>query len=247
MQKLLLLGLVASILAGCIDTAAPVVSKPVASVSQGAANLDQAILNYRRVSARVEPVAEQVCRSFHRDKPATFCDFQIVVRNAPNEPANAFQGIGKDGRPVITFNSNMLLQVQNDDELAFVLGHEAGHQIASHLIQSRNNQMTGALILGILVAVGGGDADVGVDLGAQIGGRAYSKKFELQADSIGAHIADRAGYNAARGAQELARTGGSSNWLSTHPSSGARVANVQNVVAEIHASKAAGNIAPIHW
>ena len=60
MQKLLLLGLVASVLAGCIDTETPVVSKPVASVFHDAANLDQAICATRQdviANAPVKPIA----------------------------------------------------------------------------------------------------------------------------------------------------------------------------------------------
>ena len=246
MRKILSLGLAITLLSGCIPESTPT-TKPLQQTPAATGNLQTAIANYRRVAARVEPVAESACRSIHPSKPATFCDFQIVVRNDPKEPANAFQSIGKDGRPVITFNSNMLLQIQNDHELAFVLGHEAGHQIASHLIQSRQNQAVGAILLGVLVAAGGGDASVGIDLGAQIGGRAFSKKFELQADTIAVHIADRAGYNAAKGAQELARTGGSSSFLSTHPSSGERVTNATAVANEIRAARAQGRRAPIRW
>lgn len=244
MRKLSLLAITALLLGACVDqpTTTPRPVAPVVSTDLGTASA-----RYARVTARVEPVAEQICRSFHADKPASFCDFQFALRNDPNEPANAFQSIGPDGRPLITFNSNMLKQVQNDDELAFVMAHEAGHQTAKHLIKSRNNQLLGGAVIGLLVGLGGGDTRVGVNIGTQIGGLAYSKKFELQADTIAVHITDRAGYNAERGVKELARTGGSNSFLSTHPASGQRVANAQAVLADIRRAKSQGRRAPIVW
>ena len=244
MRQILIPALTALLLTGCVDQPAttPRPAAPVASADMG-----QASARYARVTARVEPVAEQICRSFHQDKPASFCDFQFALREDPNEPANAFQSIGKDGRPLITFNSNMLKQVQNDDELAFVMAHEAGHQTAAHLIKSRNNQILGGAVLGLLVGLGGGDTRVGVNLGTRIGGLAYSKKYELQADTIAVHITDRAGYDAERGVKELARTGGSNSFLSTHPASAERVANAQAVLADIRRAKSQGRRAPIVW
>ena len=174
----------------------------------------------------MEPLSEQICRSIHTNKPRAFCDFQLKVINDPRQPPNAFQTLGKDGRPVIAFNINMLRAFNNDDELAFVFAHEAGHQIAQHIEKSQANALAGAVLGGLIVAVAGGDASVGTDIGGSIGGRSYSKKFELQADTIAAHITDRSGYNAKRGAKIYERTRGSSAFLATHPPSGERSAPV---------------------
>ena len=100
---------------------------------------------------------------------------------------------------------------------------------------------------GLLVAVGGGDVQVGVDLGATIGGRSYSKQFELQADVIGTHITDRAGYSPEIGSRSFERTGGSNALLATHPPSAARKARVDAEIARIRAAKARGTRAPIRW
>ena len=106
----------------------------------------QAIANYRRVTARVEPVAESACRSLYPRIQFAFCDFSFEVLNDPKQPPNAYQSIGMDGRPVITFNINMLRTVKNDHEIAFIMGHEAGHQIAQHINQKVGNANAGALI-----------------------------------------------------------------------------------------------------
>ncbi|WGI21023.1 M48 family metalloprotease [Amylibacter sp. IMCC11727] len=208
---------------------------------------DAGLAAYSRVSKRMEPLTEQICRSIHSAKPRSFCDFQVRVINDPKQPPNAFQSIGKDGRPIIAFNINILRSFNNDDELAFVFAHEAGHQIAQHIEKSQANALAGAVLGGLIVAAGGGDAQIGIDLGGSIGGRSYSKKFELQADTIAAHITDRSGYNAKLGAKVYERTGGSSALLATHPPSSERIARVQSTIRTIDAAKANGRRAAITW
>ncbi len=207
----------------------------------------KAIANYRRVSARVEPVAESACRSLYPSIRIEFCDFGFEVLNDPKQPPNAFQSIGRDGRPVITFNINMLRTVKNDHEIAFIMGHEAGHQIAQHINQKVGNANTGALIGGLLMVAIGADPQAGLDLGGMIGGQAYSKKFELQADRIGAHLSSRAGYDPLIGAESFRRTQGSNGLLSTHPPSYDRIQTVEQTTAVINAAKARGEVAPIVW
>jgi len=203
---------------------------------------------FSRVSRRVVPVAERSCRQIHRNAPATYCNFVIKVQNDPKQPANAFQSIGRDGRPVITFNINMIRSVENDNEIAFILGHEAGHQIAGHLSKTRQNQTAGAILGGILAAAIGADVQTGLDLGGTVGARSYSKGFELQADRIGTYIADRAGYNPVIGARAFNRTTGSNALLATHPPSQDRINTVNQTYAHIRAAKAQGiRTPPIQW
>lgn len=202
---------------------------------------------YWRVVRRMEPVSERICRDIHPRAPRNFCDFQVKIINDPKQPPNAFQSIGRDGKPIIAFNINMLRTIRNDHEIAFIFGHEAGHQIARHIEQTQANALAGALLGGILIAVGGGDASVGVDLGAQIGGRSYSKAFELEADRLGAYIADRGGYDPLIGAKAFDRTRGSSALLASHPPSAQRKATVSATVSKIKAAKSKGQQPPIIW
>ncbi len=207
----------------------------------------QAVANYRSVTARVEPVAERACRSLYPQVRIAFCDFTFRVLDDPKQPPNAFQSIGPDGRPVITFNINMLRTVKNDHEIAFIMGHEAGHQIAQHINQKVENSTAGALLGGLLMVAIGADPQAGVDLGGAIGGQAYSKKFELQADRIGTHLASRAGYDPLIGAESFRRTQGSNSLLSTHPPSYDRIQTVEQTNAAILAARARGQVAPIVW
>ena len=250
----------------CMALAACSVSAPQPSrTSQPAPPVDQAdiprqstgmsivrsrangVAAYQRVTRRIEPVAEKICRQFSQDLPPKFCDFLVRVDENTKSPPNAFQTIGRDGRPIITFNVNMLRSVRNDDEIAFIMGHEAGHQIARHLLQKRSNANAGAIIGALVVGSLGGNPMDGANLGGAIGGRSFSKQFELEADRIGAHIAVRAGYNAILGAKSFARTGGSNSLLSTHPPGIDRFNVVRQTVAEIQAARQQNQTAPIRW
>src|SRR5690554_3657632 len=84
----------------------PTISTP------GSANLAQ----FRSVVAAVEPVAERECRA----RANINCDFQIKVDDRPGQPANAFQTVDAQGRPVLAFNLALIAEVRNRDELAFV-------------------------------------------------------------------------------------------------------------------------------
>lgn len=233
-------------LAACVETTQPTTpaKKPKPAVTRSA---QSGLAVFNRVSRRVEPIAERSCRSLHKTANAKFCDFVINVHNDPNQPANAFQSIGRDGRPNITFNINMIRSIQNDHEIAFILGHETGHQIARHLNKTRGNQAAGAILGGILAAALGGNVQSGADLGGLVGARSYSKGYELEADRIGTHIAYRAGYNPVIGAKSFNRTKGSNAFLSTHPPSQERINTVNTTAAQIKAAKAKGQTAPITW
>lgn len=230
------------LLAACavpVQDSAPVDPQPF-RITRSA---DEAVAAYIRVSRRIEPVAERLCRDKNPTAPATYCDFQILVERSTNQPPNAFQTIGKDGRPIIAFNVPMVATVENDHEIAFILGHEAGHQIRSHIVKANANANLGAALAGVLSSLGGGGPNSvarAQRLGGQIGARAYSQDHELQADEVGAYIAHLAGYDPLIGAQSFARFSGGNNPLSTHPPTGARLATVQRTVARINALRAAG-------
>lgn len=221
-------------LAGCTEAPAPTPApKPTPTTTaptgqQYFRSEASGLAAYKRISARIDPIATKVCKDFHSNKPATFCDFKFLVLKNAKQPPNAFQSVDKSGRPTITFNSNMLRAVKNDHEIGFILAHETGHQIAGHLTKTRSNATAGAILGAVLAGVVGVDAQIGADFGATVGVLQYSKKFELEADRLATHIAYRAGYNPLIGAQSFQRFGGErSQPLSTHPGSIERAATVR--------------------
>jgi len=204
----------------------------------------QAVDAYIRVGSRIEPVAERICRQRNPSQPRAYCDFQIKVDPSDTQIPNAFQTIGADGRPIIAFNIPMLATVQNDDEIAFILGHESGHQIANHIVRANTNANLGALLLGGLLAASGADASSVLEaqnIGGSIGARAYSQTHELEADVIGTYVAELAGYNPEIGSRSFSRlAGGGGGFLSTHPPSSQRIAAVQQTIQKIAQDRAQG-------
>ena len=168
--------------------------------------------DFARVAARVEPAAERFCREENPGAPPAWCDFRIRLDTDPRMPPNAYQSEGEDGRPNVTVGVTLLAEMRSDDEIAFVLSHEMSHHIAGHIPKQQQQQMLGALIFGGLVAAagnpyGGPASDQAIsqamDVGAYLGARSYSQTYELEADTLGAFIAARAGYDPERGRADL--------------------------------------------
>ena len=97
--------------------------------------------------------------------------------------------------------------------------------------------MAGAVIFAGLTALTGGstsDIQTAQDLGAMIGGRSYSKDFELEADQLGTVITYYAGYNPLVGAQFFARIPDPGDqFLGTHPPNAARLETVRRTSAQL--------------
>lgn len=216
----------------------------------------RAAAQYRRVVARVEPVAEAFCKKQTAEKPAFNCDVQIAVDNMMPE-RNAYQTLTKDGKPVIAFTIPFIRDARNEDELAFVMGHEFGHHIGQHIQKQEQQAIAGALILGAITAVGQGYATQAnpyrstaydqaemqrnIELGMAAGQAAFSQTYELESDMIGTYIAKAAGYDPVKGARFFARPeakksqSGKLSFWGTHPPDQKRLATVIATVSKMKA------------
>jgi predicted Zn-dependent protease len=172
-------------------------------------------------------------------------EFTVLNNSVPN--AWALPG-GK-----IAVNRGLLTALDNEAELAAVLGHEITHALARHGAQA---QERGTLLQGGLVAAQIGAAMSGMDEratglllgGASVGAQMVNMKFgrgdELQADEYGTRLMKAAGYDP-QGAVTLQQTfvrlfdNKDQNWLdglfASHPPSVERVKRNQELVAEIGA------------
>lgn len=223
-------------LTACTLPAPPAGTGPTAAIptSAGLPSPQQAVENFISVVDRVEPVAERICRA---QTTGLACDYQIVVDRRPELPPNAFQTVDRAGRPIIAFTISLIAEARSQDELAFILGHEAAHHIAGHLPRQKESALRGAVLAGVLVSLGGGDAGAvraAQDLGATVGARTYSKNFELEADALGTVIAFRAGYDPERGAEYFSRIDDPGNmFLGTHPANAQRIQTVRATLANL--------------
>ncbi len=189
-----------------------------------------------RLSNYVQLVGKRLAAVSDRKLPY---EFVIINDSSPN--AWALPG-GK-----IAVNRGLLVELNNEAELAAVLGHEIVHAAARHSAQGMER---GMLLQGALTAVGmaarnTGYADMAVgaaSLGANLLNQQYSREAELESDHFGMVYMQRAGYDpqAAIGLQEtFVRLSGSrdKNWLSglfaSHPPSPERVAKNRETAARI--------------
>lgn len=190
--------------------------------------------DFNRVVARVEPVAERICQ---RKAPRVNCNYLIAVDRDKSQPANAYQTVDKTGRPKIVFTAALIADARNEDEIAFILGHEAAHHIEGHLARTQTSAMAGAVLGGVLASVAGVDPSlVGTaqDLGATVGARSFSKGYELEADALGTIIAFRAGYDPLNGAAYFNRIADPGNsFLGTHPPNASRIDTVRKTLKRI--------------
>jgi predicted Zn-dependent protease len=148
--------------------------------------------------------------------------------------------------------TRQLMGIMNDEsELAFVVGHETGHIAANHA-QARKSAATRSSILGVLGSILG--AVVGVE---GIGGIAqqfsksrllsFTRSQEYQADVLGIRYMTAAGYDPGGGATMLAqltrtsaleariqgdRNRSTPEWASTHPLSENRMAQAAQIARQ---------------
>jgi len=126
----------------------------------------------------------------------------------------------------------ILVELDNEAELAALLGHELGHVNARHTAQRQGQAMVAQVAIGGAGVIGsafglGGLADIGSQLGASVLLSSYSRDNEREADALGQEYMVRAGYPASGmvGLQQLlvdqekASPGMVQTMFSTHPMS----------------------------
>ncbi|WP_300974386.1 M48 family metalloprotease [Sphingomonas sp. LHG3406-1] len=151
--------------------------------------------------------------------------------------------------------TRQLMGLMNDEaELAFVLGHETGHIAANHAqarqAASQRNAIGGILgtILGSVI--GGGFGNVIGQLaqtGSQLNTLSFSRNQEYDADRLGISYLARAGYDPAASSTMLAALGRATalqarvqgrdsrstpEWATTHPNSANRVAQASQMARQ---------------
>jgi predicted Zn-dependent protease len=130
----------------------------------------------------------------------------------------------------------LLQVVQNDDQLAAVIGHETAHALAHHVSERIAQQQNGGSVL------------------AMLRGKAFDREQEAEADHIGVFLMTFAGYNpeeAVRLWQHMEQLSAQRphvpEILSDHPSDETRLRNIAGWVPRAWAAKHAyeqGHIEP---
>ena len=191
------------------------------------------VYNDANLQRYVTEVGDRLAKAAHR--PTLPWTFTIVDEAA----VNAFALPGG----FIYLTRGIMPFLQNEAELAAVLGHEIGHVDARHSAQQYSTQTLaggGLALLGIFVPqTRPAQGLAGLGLSAMF--LKFSREDELQADQLGVGYASTSGWDP-RGMPGLLSTlarldeaSGSSrgvpNWQLTHPPAEDRVVKVQQIVS----------------
>jgi beta-barrel assembly-enhancing protease len=140
-------------------------------------------------------------------------------------------------------NTGLLKAVDNEAQLAGVMGHEMSHVILRHGTNqaSKKNLIELPAVLGAGLAGGsmaGKLAQLGIGLGANSVLLKFSRSAESQADLTGSHIMSEAGYNPmemARFFEKLSAQGGARapQFMSDHPNPGNRERAIEEEAASL--------------
>ncbi len=135
----------------------------------------------------------------------------------------------------IAFFYGLLDQLQlSDDEVAMVMGHEIAHALREHARErlGKTAATRGAIEIGAaLLGLGSGGRYL-ADMGGQLVTLKFGRDDESEADLVGMELAARAGYDPRAGItlwQKMATAakGAPPEWLSTHPSGGSRIKDIE--------------------
>ena len=135
----------------------------------------------------------------------------------------------------IAFYTGILNQLQlTDDEVAIVMGHEIAHALREHARERMGkNAATGIGVNVLSQVLGLGQiGQTAASYGAQLLTLEFSREDESEADLVGMELAARAGFDPRAGVslwQKMASAQKSAppQFLSTHPSSKTRIADIQ--------------------
>ena len=199
------------------------------------------------LSAYVDRIGQKLLAVSHLRRPTAPAEVQntaFTFRVLDSPVVNAFALPGG----YIYVTRGLLANLENEAQLAVVLGHEIGHVARQHAArqafeaQRAQFGLLGAALLG--QAVLGGNAAQAI---SQFGGQGlqllllkYGREDEMESDQLGVEYATLAGYKAEEGAEffiSLKRIGQKAGetlpeFLSTHPDPGNREVRIRQLAAE---------------
>ena len=199
---------------------------------------EMGVYNDRGLEQYINEIGQELARNSHR--PNLAWTFTIV-----DSPAiNAFALPGG----YVYLTRGILAYLDDESELAGVLGHEIGHVTARHAAQAYTRQAEaniGLQILSIFVPGTRPFADLGAT-GLSVLFLKNGREAEIEADRLGVEYGSGAGYDPSgvpRFLSTLARVAalserGVPNWLSTHPDPGSRVTKAEPVASKFASADA---------
>lgn len=178
----------------------------------------------KRARCVADTIAAQVTGPYGRTQ------WEVTVFDDPSPNAFALPG-GKIG-----VHSGLFTVAKNQDQLATVLGHEVAHVTAQHANERVSTQSATQSGIQIIEVLSGGPSPGKSQLLGLLGAGAivlpFSRAQESEADTIGLELIATAGFDPRESVKlwrNMAAAGGDQppEFLSTHPSHGARIAELE--------------------
>lgn len=170
-----------------------------------------------------------------------YLDIQVKVINDPDINAFALP----NGR--IYFHTGMLALMENEAELAAIMGHEMVHVLNRHVLKQKRSTENKTTFLNITL---GGIFPMGYQLGALSSIAGFSKQLELEADTQGFSLLVKSSYDAGasirifekiKTALEEEKQSHMPFFFSTHPAVVTRLNNYKKLI-DTQPSAAIGKI-----
>ncbi|MEL7041682.1 MAG: M48 family metallopeptidase [Pseudomonadota bacterium] len=194
----------------------------------------------RALRRRVEAVGDRIVQAADQRFPSqnlTQNNWEFAVFESDTVNAWVMPG-GKVG-----FYTGLLDIMENDDQIATVMGHEAGHVVGRHSAERYSQQMAAAGGLALAgVALEAGDVENSALIAGILGAGVtfgiilpYSRQHEYEADRLGTDFmvgADYRANEAVRFWDAMTQTSAQKpmEFMSTHPSDANRIAAMQSYV-----------------
>lgn len=185
-------------------------------------------------AALVDEVGERLVRNSGAAKTDFADNFNFYLVDEPDK-INAFALPGGQ----ISITRGLMDRLENEAQLAGVLGHEIGHVIAEHSAQQMaKGQLGRTLALAVGVGASGEDgagryAGVAAAMAAQMVNLKYGRDDESQSDEIGLKYMVQTGYDpqemlgVMRILGEASQGGKQPEFLSSHPHPETRIATIK--------------------
>lgn len=186
---------------------------------------------------RVKNIANRLVNQVSVYRPDA-AKWQWEVHIIKSNELNAFVGAG--GK--IMFYSGIIDRLSlTDDEIAAIMGHEIAHALREHSREQMSREratQTGIALAAGIFGLSQGETQL-VGMAGQYGlSLPHSRTQESEADQMGLELMARAGYNPQAGItlwqkMQRASQGAPPQFLSTHPSSGNRIAKMQTLMPTV--------------
>ena len=189
--------------------------------------------------AYVRRVGQKVVAGSDAKKSPYPFDFHLL---ADEDTVNAFALPG--GQVFVT--AGLFRRLQNEAQLAGVLGHESGHVVNRHAAEHLAKQQFTQVLIGAAAVAGSNDRSDGRQAAAiaalvgEVANLKFSRQDELEADASGVRYMAAAGYDPRAMAQVmeiLKKAGGRSprpEFFSTHPDPGNRKERIEAEIAQVY-------------